>query len=201
MLRVVTRTTRLSFGRERPADQLIDELRRANAALRLRLADAERVADSDLLTPLANRRCMIREIDRAIGQVARHAGAAAVLFCDMNNLKHINDAFGHAAGDAALLHVADVLRAETRSGDLVGRIGGDEFAVLLMQADQTVAGLAADRIGAALAARQLIHRGHLIRVGLAIGAATIGPHDIAETVLDRADSAMYVAKAAQRSER
>jgi diguanylate cyclase (GGDEF)-like protein len=201
MLKVSTPSTRLSLGAQPPADELIEVLRRENAALRGRLASAERAADSDMLTPLVNRRCMMREIGRTIGQVARKGASAAVLFCDMNELKHINDAYGHSAGDAALLHVAAVLRAETRSGDLAGRIGGDEFAVLLAQADRSAAQHAADRICAALAHRPLAYEGRAIRVGLAVGATTIGPHDVAETVLARADSAMYVSKAAQRSER
>jgi diguanylate cyclase (GGDEF)-like protein len=188
----------------RPLDPVIDEiesLRRENARLLGMLAEAESLADSDSLTPLVNRRCLIREIDRAAEQRARYAIPAAFLYADMNGLKTINDHYGHAVGDAALLHLADILLNETRASDLIARIGGDEFGVLLAYADEAATAQATARLAAAIATTPLSHRGLVLPIGLAIGSTVIAADDTAEAVLARADAAMYAAKSAQRSDR
>ena len=104
-----------------------------------RLAELERLANEDSLAPIGNRRAFLRDLARTIGYVERYGAACSLLYFDLDGLKAINDTFGHAAGDAALIHVAEVLLAHTRSSDVIGRLGGDEFGVLLARADEAAA--------------------------------------------------------------
>ena len=104
------------------------DLSQENAALRARVAELEtriekleRLADSDTLTPLPNRRFFFRAIERAVAQHARHGTPAALLFVDLDRLKEINDAHGHSTGDQALIHTAWVLREKVRGSDVVAR--------------------------------------------------------------------------------
>src|SRR5579875_145629 len=114
-------------------------LKAENAVLRARLAEAERLADHDALIPVLNRRAFSRELARTIAYCERYGAAASLVFFDLDGFKAVNDAHGHAAGDAALRAVAEVLTANVRDSDLVGRLGGDEFGVILAQANREVA--------------------------------------------------------------
>ncbi len=121
--------------------QLIEEVlgvRRQLAVMQTRVTELERLADEDSLVPIRNRRAFLRDLARTIGHVERYGTPYGLLYFDVDGLKAINDRFGHGAGDAALIHVAGVLTANTRRSDVVGRLGGDEFGVLLARADPTV---------------------------------------------------------------
>ena len=101
--------TRTSSGR---TEALADEnalLRASLSKMRERLTELEMLADTDTLTPLPNRRRFLRELERVVGQANRHGTPAAVLYVDLDSLKAINDAHGHFAGDAALIHVGRLL--------------------------------------------------------------------------------------------
>ncbi|ODU22248.1 MAG: hypothetical protein ABS87_02540 [Sphingomonas sp. SCN 67-18] len=167
--------------------------------LRDRIEELEKLADSDTLTPLPNRRFFLRELERVAKQVARYGTPAALLFVDVDGLKAINDAHGHGAGDDALIHVARLLRDQVRGGDIVARIGGDEFGLLLDRADEA----AAREKAAALCA--LVARSPApgaIAVTISIGIAALCGEDDHHSLLARADGAMYAAKRAQpRSDR
>src|SRR5438128_496589 len=113
-------------------DRLREELARARA----RIASLERLADEDSLTPVANRRAFVRQLRRMIALTHRYGVPAAIVYFDVNQMKEINDRHGHPAGDAALRHLAEVLRDNIRSSDIVGRLGGDEFGVLLAHTDE-----------------------------------------------------------------
>ena len=119
--------------------QEIETLRQELGAMGRRLAEAERLADHDVLTPLLNRRAFVREMQRAIALTRRYDIPASVIYFDLDDFKGVNDRYGHAAGDAVLIAVAERLLAHVREADAVGRIGGDEFAVLLQHADFTAA--------------------------------------------------------------
>ncbi|MFD1610640.1 GGDEF domain-containing protein [Sphingomonas tabacisoli] len=169
-----------------------------NEALKARIAELEakiekleRLADSDTLTPLPNRRFFFRAVERAIAQRGRHGTPAAVLFIDVDGLKHINDAHGHGVGDQALIHTAWVLREKIRSSDVVARIGGDEYGVLLEYADEAGAHEKASALEAAVAGSPLHGR---IALTASIGVTALEPGDTPETALARADSSMYDAK-------
>ena len=147
-------------------------------------------AEHDALTGLANRR-------RFTGRMRAAApGDAAVLLIDLDGFKQINDTYGHAAGDAVLVQVADRLRACLRPGDLPARLGGDEFAVLLGDGGGEAAHEVAGRFRAGLA-EPVRFRGHDLAVGASVGVA-VGPADDPDRLLHAADLRMYEDKQESR---
>jgi diguanylate cyclase (GGDEF)-like protein len=174
-----------------------------NASLKAQLKDAMALADRDPHLPTMNRRAFLRELARKASYVARYKTEAALIFIDLNNFKHVNDSYGHAAGDAVLKHVCRLIVQNIRDSDRIGRVGGDEFAILLAQASHDEALAKAQVLAAAIAARPLLHAGVRHQVGASIGAyafrwsdenATLDP----EVLLARADEAMYAAKHSAR---
>ena len=134
------------------------------------------------------------------GHVAHrpHARGGGALFgVDVNGLKAINDCHGHQAGDAVLLHVARVLKASLRAGDMVARIGGDEFGLILDHLDEKAARAKAELLASTVATEPVDLGRASIRVSVTAGLTMVRAGDDVETVLARADAAMY----AQRSER
>ena len=124
-------------------------------------------ADIDPLTGLANRRAFERELTRALAYVKRHGINAALLYLDLDDFKGINDRHGHSAGDAMLRAVASVLGRHVRESDLVARIGGDEFALLLWQCDEANAAAKAQALEASIGRTTAMHEGMpLTRGGL-----------------------------------
>jgi diguanylate cyclase (GGDEF)-like protein len=171
------------------------------AAMRHRLAELEQLADTDTLTPLANRRAFLRRLDHAIRHADRHGTSAALIFIDLDGLKTINDAHGHLAGDAALCHVAAQLKSGLRATDMVARIGGDEFALILDHASDADARMRMDHLVAELARTPFAENSIEIAVSLSWGLTIISSADSVDEAIARADAAMYAAKAAQRSDR
>jgi len=174
--------------------QEVEVLRLELQAMGQRLADAERLADRDVLTPLLNRRAFVREVQRAIAQTRRHKTPASVIYFDMDGFKQINDRYGHAGGDTALIGVAERLMAAVREADVVGRIGGDEFAVLLQHADAAAAAAKAVALVQAVADPPLLCDGQEMTVQLSWGVRQVGAVDSAEQALAEADAAMYLRK-------
>jgi diguanylate cyclase (GGDEF)-like protein len=179
----------------------LDELIAENAALRAQVVELELLADTDTLTPLANRRAFLRRLEQAILQVERHAIPIALIFVDLNSMKAVNDAHGHSAGDAVLLHVARHLKSSLRATDMVARIGGDEFGLILDYAREPDVMVRMEKLAATLMAEPVEHNGHSFPVGLAWGVTMIEGNDSPDAALARADAAMYAAKGAQRSDR
>jgi diguanylate cyclase (GGDEF)-like protein len=178
-------------------EALADEnalLRASLAEMRERLEELEQLADTDTLTPLPNRRRFERELARAVSQSNRHGTPAAVLYIDLNGLKRVNDRHGHLAGDAALIHVARLLQNLIRGTDVVARIGGDEFGLILDHLDHNSAIDTAERISRCIATSPLDLGGTQVRLDAAIGVATILQGDSAADVMSRADRNMYRAK-------
>ena len=169
--------------------------------LRARFSELEVIADTDTLTPLPNRRCFLRELDRVLRRVARYHSGAAVLYVDVDGLKQINDQFGHSSGDATLIHVAQILRSTLRSTDLVARIGGDEFGLLLepIQEDALLQKIA--HISEFVRTSPMINGSDKFPVEISIGYAMIQTDDDIPSILRRADDSMYSEKQAHRSAR
>jgi diguanylate cyclase (GGDEF)-like protein len=165
----------------------LDALKREVGALRARLADAEGLADRDSLTPLLNRRAFVRELGRARAFAERYGFPASLVYFDLDGFKALNDRLGHAAGDAALKAVAERLAANVRDSDIVGRMGGDEFAVVLAQADQATAEAKAAALAEAIEAA-----GHGLRASYGVRelSADVDP----EALIADADAAMFAAK-------
>jgi diguanylate cyclase (GGDEF)-like protein len=177
----------------------VDSLRRELSQTRVRLDEAEKAADQDHLLPLLNRRAFVRELTRYIAFSGRYNTPASLIYFDMNHLKKINDGYGHAAGDAALRHFAETLLGHVRDSDCVGRLGGDEFGVLLTHADQEQALKKADVLADALHATPTVWNGAVIPVSFSYGAFELKPGDNADLAMARADEAMYAQKKAGRA--
>jgi diguanylate cyclase (GGDEF)-like protein len=176
----------------------IDSLRLDVEQLKLSLAEAEASADHDPLAPVYNRRAFMREASRVVALVKRHEIEASMIYFDLNNFKSINDSFGHAAGDAVLRSIGETLIRQTRETDIVGRIGGDEFAVVLTHVAHDAAAVKAEALAAAICTERVIHEGNAHFVSAAIGITRFSAGDTAEQVLARADEAMYADKALHR---
>ncbi len=164
--------------------------------LSAKVLELEELAYRDPLVPLANRRGMLRELEAMIARHQRHGIPAAMLFVDLDDLKLLNDSFGHGGGDAALIHVAEKLLAGTRANDTVARLGGDEYCVLLDHADEALALAIADRLVNLIAGEHCLYQGSPMPLSVAIGVTLIEAGDTPATVLARADQAMYRVKAA-----
>jgi diguanylate cyclase (GGDEF)-like protein len=177
----------------------IDSLRRELTEACARLEEVKKAADQDGMLPLLNRRAFVCELMRCIAFTGRYNTPASLIYFDLNHLKKTNDTYGHAAGDAVLAHFADVLVAHVRDSDCVGRLGGDEFGVLLSHANQDKALKKADSLAAALKASPTQWNGHSIPVSFAYGAFELKSGDNADLALARADEAMYAQKRASKT--
>ena len=168
-------------------------------AMKLAEAELAHQARSDALTGLANRLNFREATARALARIERHNGMTGVLFLDLDGFKAVNDRFGHAAGDAVLLQVAERLRRVIRREDLVARLGGDEFAVLLAELrDVGEAEATARRILVALG-DQLEVNGLPAGVSTGIGIAVTRSGAITpDELVNRSDIALYQAKRAGR---
>jgi diguanylate cyclase (GGDEF)-like protein/PAS domain S-box-containing protein len=169
-------------------------------------ADAiHRLAYYDVLTGLPNRRLMTERLDAMVASANAGRGLGAVLYIDLDNFKHVNDARGHATGDALLKHTARSLSQVVRKGDTVARLGGDEFVVLLdgLGTDPTDATAAAltvsDKIRAALAEDVMVDdQNYHSTASIGVALPTRPGQSVADLLRD-ADLAMYHAKAAGRN--
>lgn len=169
------------------------------------LAQINRLAHVDPLTQLANRRLMLKHLEKAIAAISRHKMYGALLLLDLDEFKPVNDLHGHDAGDALLVEIARRMLSLTRSEDVVARLGGDEFLVLISYLDLEKQG-AIDK--ASLIARNLIelvsrpfeYHGNSLHVTASIGIRLLGSDDAdAETAISQADRAMYKAKQTGRA--
>jgi diguanylate cyclase (GGDEF)-like protein len=180
-------------------ERLIEEislLRAKVARLQERVEQLDQLAHQDSLISLPNRRGFMRELERLIARVDRYGINAAMLFVDLDGLKMINDTFGHRAGDEALIQVANLLASGVRHSDVVARIGGDEFGILLEASDEDAAHETASRLVDLICTCEFVHDGDALPLSVAIGVGMIDALDTAEAVMERADAAMYLRKAA-----
>jgi diguanylate cyclase (GGDEF)-like protein len=173
--------------------------------LKAQLAEAQALigelrasADTDFLLDIRNRRGFERELNRSIAYIKRYRASGALIVLDVDRLKPINDAFGHAAGDQVLKAIVAVLLRQVRSSDVVGRLGGDEFALLLWNLSETDARAKAASLEQAIDQLTFVFRGRTVTAGASAGVAILGPHAEAGRALEEADRAMYVRKAQRR---
>lgn len=171
-------------------DRLRDELKKSQA----RIEYLERLVDQDALVPVNNRRAFVRELTRQLSFSERYAEPSSLVFVDLNGFKEINDTYGHACGDAALKQVGDVLNRNVRGSDYVGRLGGDEFGVILVQADEARAIDKANQLLDAIRSNPLPWDGKSIDIDAAIGVYTFRSGEDAISAIAAADAAMYAAK-------
>jgi len=189
-----------------PDDPVMEQLGPLIAELGPRLAaaravhDAEQRAIRDPLTGLCNRREFERALAEYRGEGSRPAPAATLIYVDLDHFKRLNDTLGHAAGDAALKHVAYLLEAAVRDGDMVARIGGEEFAIWLPRTEAAPGLEVAERIRESIAGSTWMWRSSPYIVTTSCGVATY-PKPIGDIMNLRAaaDAALYRAKQAGRN--
>ena len=158
------------------------------------LANLAKLADRDSLLPVQNRRAFVRELTRSMARVERYGKPSSIVYIDVNDLKEINDNFGHVAGDEALKHVAQVLINNVREVDRIGRLGGDEFCVILDEADTSSAKEKADELAKAITDSQFIFNEKTLTIQVAVGVYTFNGTEDVSQALAEADKDMYANK-------
>lgn len=154
------------------------------------------LAYQDPLVNLPNRRRFLDDLDKLLDRVQRYDESAAMIFVDVDGLKRINDQFGHTAGDAALVEVARILVESARKSDLVARLSGDEFGILMLHADELTAWQMALRVVETAVGAQFCVGDQCLPLSVSVGVGMVLPGDDANAVIARADKAMYRVKVA-----
>ena len=172
-------------------------LERENKQLKARIAELERLVVCDTLTPLFNRRHFMEELDRWCWRAHRYGGDYGLLFIDVDNLKAVNDSHGHMAGDVLLTSIAKALLSAVRRSDLIARVGGDEFAILLDNIPETELPGKAERITRNVSKLAIEHKGMKLVPSISTGHTAIEPGVKPSELLLRADRSMYAAKQAK----
>lgn len=155
---------------------------------------ATRSALRDPLTQTGNRIAMDQTLQREIDMARRHLNPLSLLMLDIDHFKHINDTYGHAAGDDVLREVAAVIKAQLRNVDMVFRFGGEEFLILLSNTSREAAAVVGERLRKATLAQDYWADGKRIELTVSLGCSTLLAAESAESLLRRADNALYVAK-------
>ncbi|WP_170133534.1 sensor domain-containing diguanylate cyclase [Undibacterium pigrum] len=163
--------------------------------------ELQELATIDFLTQIPNRRSFMGRIEEELARIQRGASkTAAVLMCDLDNFKLINDTYGHAVGDLVLRHFAHILHDELRKSDYAGRVGGEEFAVVLAGTSITDATVFAQRVQKQLLDTPVNAHTHIIPVTVSIGIAMMQASDLdADVSLSSSDMALYRAKESGRN--
>ena len=177
----------------------IDDLRGEVSRLKAKLSEAEDLADRDALTPVLNRRAFVRELGRIRTFSQRYGSPASMVYFDLDGFKSVNDRYGHAAGDAALQAVAQRLSNNIRDSDIVGRMGGDEFGVILVQADQATAEAKAEALARAIEGSPIRFGDWSAPLHVSFGVRQITPEQEPETLIAEADAAMFARKRDRRA--
>jgi diguanylate cyclase (GGDEF)-like protein len=162
--------------------------------------ESQRLAATDALTGLMNRRAFGNVMRGELSRCARHGYPLSFLLLDVDHFKHINDGRGHSAGDRVLAALGELLTRHLRLSDVAGRWGGEEFVVACTSTDAAGGLIAAERLRAAIEKMVVCDEaGEPIPVTASVGIATWRPAESLETLVDRADRAMYASKAAGRN--
>lgn len=178
---------------------------RRQVALRTQELDEARIqaeieARTDALTSLPNRRYFFESLDQYIGQAERRGLGLSMISMDLDHFKQINDTYGHAVGDAALIETAKLLSEHIRKGDVVARLGGEEFSIVCLDTDEASTGYLAERILEGIRAQEIRYGGQFFQCTVSIGIALWQHGDSAEELLKKSDKAMYEAKSNGRNQ-
>ena len=178
--------------------RLVGNLITSRGRLRTAVGELDRLARTDPLTSIYNRRQIAELLDAAIATAARHRQPLSVLMVDVDHFKDVNDSHGHNVGDGVLCAIADGLRDAIRSGDFVGRWGGEEFFIILPHTEADGAALVAERVRRGVAETPVVVDGDLLAMTVSVGVAEFAGEHV-DALVDRADAALYAAKAAGRN--
>jgi len=173
-------------------EELAKKLKASNDALR-------RLATIDPLTGVGNRRSFTESLDRVLDELARSGRPLTILSLDLDHFKQVNDGFGHAGGDDVLVEVGERLRRATRATDVVARLGGEEFGVLLPECGETDGQMVAERIRDGIGGKPMRCRdGREVAVTVSVGGVTLTRRVPGDDALRCCDEALYESKDAGR---
>jgi diguanylate cyclase (GGDEF)-like protein len=173
---------------------LTEKLQQALAAETQLRTELSVRADTDDLTDIFNRRGLMTHLNIELARCRRFPRSAAVLMIDIDHFKQVNDTYGHAAGDTVILGMVEAVKQQLRDTDIFGRLGGEEFLVVLPAMESEGALIAAERIRECVEKATIAVPGHTVRIAVSIGVAVYAPEDSADSMLARADDALYAAK-------
>lgn len=168
-----------------------DALLQENERLKAQLLEMEKRAHHDILTGLANRRYFVEGLKVRIARCQRYGDQTALLFLDVDGLKQVNDQHGHQAGDLLLTSLATILTDNIRVSDMVARIGGDEFAILLDNIEPSQVEQKTNSLRTLIQCADIVHGQQRLNLSASIGHCFVGPEDSVEDLMSRADAAMY----------
>jgi len=192
--RDTTESRRAEEALRRAKEELERRVEERTGELRVLNLELERLADTDSLTSIWNRRGFMRLAAHEMRRFTRYRKPFAVLFVDLDDFKTINDTFGHAAGDKALLMVVTQMSRQLRNGDVMARIGGDEFVLLLLETSVDKAMRVAERLCRGVASATTESDAGAFSIKVSVGVAQWRPDETIEQLLARADKALYSAK-------
>lgn len=178
----------------------VENMRNELETAHRRISELEKLADQDSLIEISNRRAFVREMTRMISYSDRYGINSSLLFLDMNDLKAINDTYGHKAGDLALVHVAKTMVGSLRDSDIIGRLGGDEFGIILPKASEENADAKARQILKKIEENPLVFEDKKIPLKIAYGIYSLHSGISPDQALDHADKKMYSHKQSQKDQ-
>jgi diguanylate cyclase len=181
------------------ADDKVRRAEREIEALKAELNKAIELTNADALTELQNLRGMTSGFVAEAARSDRHGSPLCVALIDIDNFKQINDTYGHPAGDAALTHIAKVMRSTLRPNDVLARVGGEEFMALLPNSNEQAAFTALSRLLKAVAKNVVVYGAHQIAVTFTGSVAMRGFGELQERMQKRLDEALYRAKRAGKN--
>ena len=172
----------------------VNALRKELEDMKKRLSAEKQKADQDPLLSIYNRRAFVRELTKVQASIERYNGKASLVYIDLNNFKMINDTHGHQAGDHVLHEISRRLVESVRETDVVGRLGGDEFGLILSNTEKDASSVLIQRLSKELQTRPVLWENTSLDVSMACGIVTIAPgHDVQE-IIAMADNEMYLQK-------
>ena len=181
---------------------MLEEVKKANetiSQLTSQIKALEKKSNIDSLTKVYNRRAL----DAYLNMICQKDDVPYelhLLMLDLDNFKHLNDTYGHIAGDKTLIFVSNILKRTLRDGDKIFRYGGEEFVIILNRIDDKLCQKIANRILELIRKNKLIYKGESLEVTASIGATRFYENDTPESILDRADKALYIAKEAGKDQ-
>ncbi|PCI50535.1 MAG: GGDEF domain-containing protein [Alphaproteobacteria bacterium] len=178
----------------------VDSMRKDLELAHRKISELEKLADQDSLLAISNRRAFVREMTRMISYSQRYGINSSLIYLDLNDLKKINDTYGHKAGDTALTHLASIIVKNLRDSDIVGRLGGDEFGIILPKADEKTARVKAQSLINTIANTPMDWQGKKVTLKVAYGIHPLMGHESADQALDKADQNMYAHKRELKNE-
>jgi len=195
VLKTVARTLQINERLQTRLTTAEQQLQEQSRQIESQLSEAR----TDPLTGLPNRRAFDDVLVRRIAERHRGQTPLSLLMIDLDDFKRLNDRHGHPAGDHALQHVAEVLSAAAREMDLVARVGGEEFAVILPATPLADGKVVAERMRRAIGRKSLHYEKTALRVTASLGLASAAGNEDGAALIKRADEALYAAKQAGRN--